>query len=147
MNFLLIRDKVKKFWNICICFQNKLQKLETIKLMPCSNHRVSAFQDTTYPVGGTHFDWPWSDGRFRSGVSCHWIYFWPKGTVPPGFNLLWRSWVYCLAPEAPLLGECWRGPRYFWKCQTRVGFYSAPRPTLKKALCHTCLVGGTEGKY
>ena len=30
------------------------------------------------------------------------------------------------------LGECWRGPRHFWKCWVRVNYGPAPRPSLKK---------------
>ena len=56
----------------------------------------------------------WCDGRFRSGVSCHWIYLWTHWAVPPGFKPLWRGWVYRPAPEASLLGECRRGSRHFW---------------------------------
>ena len=67
-----------------------------------------------------------------------------RGAVPPGFNPLRRGWVYRSAPEAPLL----RGmPTAFWKCWARVGYGPAPGPTLKKALCHTLPVGGTEDKY
>ena len=94
-----------------------------------------------------HFGRPWCDGWFRSCVSCHWIYLWPQVAVPPGFNPLRRGCVYRSAPEVPLLGECRRGPWHFWKCRARVGFGSAPRTTLRKALCHTRPVVGTEDKY
>ena len=65
----------------------------------------AAYREATYPVDGTHFGRPWCDGRFRSGVSCQWIYFWPQWAVFPGFNPLRRGWVYRPAPEAPLLGD------------------------------------------
>ena len=106
-----------------------------------------AFREATYPVDGIHFGRPWCDERFRSDVSCHWIYLWPKGEVPLGFNTLRRGWVYHPVPEAPLLQECRRGPRHFWKCQARVGFGPAPGPTLIKDLCHIRPVGETEDKY
>ena len=70
-----------------------------------------------------------------------------SGGRPPR---LWPSsegWVYRPTPEAPLLGQCWQCLRHFWKCQARVGFGPAPGLTLKKALCHTHPVGGTEDKY
>ena len=70
-----------------------------------------------------------------------------KGAVSPGFNPLRRGWVYCLVPEAPLLGECRRSPRHFWKYWARVSYGPAPGPTLKKALCHTRPLGGTEDIY
>ena len=90
------------------------------------------------------FGRPWWVGRFGLGVSCHWKYLWLQGAVSPGFNSLWRGWVYRLAPEAPLLGECQWGPRHFWKCRAHVGSGPAPEPTLKNALCHTRPVDGTE---
>ena len=34
----------------------------------------------------------------------------------------------------------------FGKCRARVGFGPAPGPT-KKALCHTCPLGGARNKY
>ena len=34
--------------------------------------------------------------------------------------------------------------RYFWQCQTRVGFGPATGPTLKTALCHTSPVVGRK---
>ena len=49
--------------------------------------------------------------------------------------------------KCPSLGECQCGSRHFlnyWAC---VGFDPAPGPTLKKALCHTCLVGEMYDKY
>ena len=33
-------------------------------------------------------------------VSHHWIYLWPQGAVPPGFDPLQRDWVYRQVPEA-----------------------------------------------
>ena len=48
--------------------------------------------------------------------------------------------------RGPFLGECRRGLRHFWKCRARVGYASAPEPTLKNALCHTRPLGGTEDK-
>ena len=53
-----------------------------------------------------------------------------SGERPTGFNPIRRSWVYRPAPEAPLLGECRRGQRHFWKCRARVGSGPAPGPTL-----------------
>ena len=126
----------KRVWNDrhCTCLSNK----------SLSYLWVAPNREATYPVDGTHFGWPWCDGRFRSGVSCHWIYLGPQEAVSLGFNPLWRGWVY---RPASLLEECRRGPRHFWKCREHVGFGPAPGPTLKKALCHNRLIGGTEDKY
>ena len=74
------------------------------------------------------------------------LYLWPQRAIPPGFYPLSRGWVYHPVPEAPLLGEC-RGPRHFRKYQVHMGSGPVLGSTLKKALCHTCLVGGTEYKY
>ena len=49
--------------------------------------------------------------------------------------------------KCSFLGECWRDPKYFWSCQACLGYGPVPGPTLKKALCHTHLVGGTYDKY
>ena len=42
----------------------------------------------------------------------------------------------------PALVLLLRSRRYFWQCQTRVGYGPATGPTLKTALCHTCPVVG-----
>ena len=108
-------------------------------LLGHSRSDISSWWDT--------FSRPWCDGRFKSGVSCHCIYLWSQGAVLPGFNPFRRGWVYHPVPEAPLLEDCRWGPRHFWKCRARVSPSPAPGPTLKKALCHTRPVGGTEDKH
>ena len=35
----------------------------------------------------------------------------------------------------------------FGKCRARVCYSPAPGPTIKKALCHTCPLGGAVNKY
>ena len=41
---------------------------------------------------------------------------------------IWENWrLRCSS-----LGECWQGPRHFWKCQVHVGYSPAPRPILKR---------------
>ena len=42
----------------------------------------------------------------------------------------------------PFLEECRQGLRHFWECRACLGYSTASRLTLKKALCHTCLVLG-----
>ena len=45
------------------------------------------------------------------------------------------------------LGKCWPGLRPFWECRVRLGDVPAPRPTLKKAWCHTRPYGRMEDNY
>ena len=40
-----------------------------------------------------------------------------------------------------------RGLRHFGECWARLGYGPAPGPTIKKALCNTCLFGGAVNKY
>ena len=56
------------------------------------------------------------------------------------------GWVYCLAHEAPFLGECRRSPRHFLKWLACLGYGAAPRPTLKKVLYCTRPFGGARDK-
>ena len=88
---------------------------------------VNFSRETTYPVDGTHFGRPWCDGRFRSGVSCHWIYLWPQGAVSPGFG------VGLIA----FLEECRWGLRHFLEMPGACELRPCARTPLKKALCHT----------
>ena len=57
------------------------------------------------------------------------------------------GWVNRPAPEASLIRGMPTGPLVFWKCRTRVGYGPALGPTIKKALCHTCSLGGVVIKY
>ena len=68
----------------------------------------------------------------------------PQGAFPLGFYLLRVGWVNCPAPEA--WGEYRRGRRHFRKSRARMGYGPALGPT-KKALCHTCPLGGAVIKY
>ena len=79
--------------------------------------------------------------------SCHWIYLWPQGAVPPGFNPLRRGWVYRPAPEAPLLRGMPTGSEAFLEMPGACGLRPCAWPHPKKALCHTRPVGGTDDKY
>ena len=92
------------------------------------------------PVGGAQSTGRGAYCTVRSGVSHHWIYLWPQGTVPQaltlfggvGFIAQWlrrpkkvdRQFQKCLGPR-----------RHFWNCLST-------GPTLKTALCHIrALVG------
>ena len=69
--------------------------------------------------------------------SCRMINFLePQGAVPPGFNPLWRGWVYRPAPEAPLFRGMPTGSEAFLELPLVLGFGPATGPTLKTALCH-----------
>ena len=95
--------------------------------------------DLSSPVVGLH-----SVGRCISGRFCRVClgtgeFLRPQEAISQAFTPFEG---YCLAPEAPLKGECRRGRRYFWPCRTCVGFGPATGPTLKMALCHIrALVG------
>ena len=80
-------------------------------------------------------------------MSCHWIYRWPQGAVPPGFNPLRRGWVCRPAPEAPILGGMPTGSQAFLEMPGACGLRLCAWLHPKKALCHTRPVGGTEDKY
>ena len=83
--------------------------------------------------------------------------FWParsffilrsQGAFPLGFYLLREGWVYRPAPEAPLIRGMPTGPRAFLEtagCVWATALH--PKPTIKKALCHTCPFGGAGNKY
>ena len=97
------------------------------------------------PVVGLH-----SVGRLTSGWFCQVClgtgdFLRPQGAIPQGFYPLRGG--YCLAPEMPQKGECRWSRRYFWPCQTCVGYGPATRPTLKMALCHIRVLVGRINKY
>ena len=104
----------------------------------------------TRPVGGTADKYRWfqstvssrwitlrpavvSAARIWSSVSRLWTYFEPQGDVPPLLD--------------PPLGECRQYLKYFWSFRVHLGYGSAPRSTLKKALCHPRPFVGTVNKY
>ena len=82
------------------------------------------------------------NARFRSGVTRHW----PQWAVPPGFTLFGLVGLIAWLVKRPSLGDYRRNPRYFCKCQARVGSDPEPRPTLKKALYDTCPFSGVRNK-
>ena len=67
-----------------------------------------------------------------------------RGPFPKALNNLWGT---SFIAWHLFLGECWRGPRHFWSHWACLGYSLAPRPILKKALCHTRPVGGVYNKY
>ena len=88
--------------------------------------------------------------------------FWPNqasgGLSPRALTLLGGPSFITWYLRCPFLGECQWGPRHFWKCQLMgprhcweyrpcLGYCPVPRPTLKKAMCHTCLFGVALDKY
>ena len=99
------------------------------------------------PVLGLHLVGRLTSGRFCRVCPGTGDFLRPQGAIPPGFYPLRGGWIYCLAPEVPKKGECRRGRRYFWPCQTPVGFDPATGPTLKTALCHIRALVGCIDKY
>ena len=81
---------------------------------------------------------------FWSGVPHHWTYLWPQGAVPSSFRGVGlMSWRLRLSS----LGEEPAGPEAFLKMPGVCGLWPCTRTHLKKALCQTHSVGGTEEKY
>ena len=96
--------------------------------------RSSLFQSAEFSWWDTLRPAEMSAVMIWSGVSRLWTYLVPQEAVPPGFNPLWRAYIYRLELEAsPFLGECRRGPRHFRECQERLGYGPASGPTLQKA--------------
>ena len=63
------------------------------------------------------------------------MYLWPQGAVPPDFNPLRRGWVYCLAPEAPLLKGMPTGSEAFLEMPGACGLRPCAWPHPKKRPC------------
>ena len=85
---------------------------------------------------------------WQSGICVRWsISLSLRGPSPQALTLMGGVRFIAWHLRRPSWGECQRGPRHFWKCRTHLGSGSAPRPTLKKALCHTCPFGEEVKKY
>ena len=84
------------------------------------------------PVVGLHLVGHLTSGRFCRVCLGTGDFLRPQGAITPGFYPFQGGWVYCLAPEVPQKGECWRGRRYFWPCWTCVGFGPATGSTWKQ---------------
>ena len=70
-----------------------------------------------------------------------------RGPSPQALTLMGGARFIAWRQRRLSLGECRRGLRHFWSRRARVDSGPAPGPTLKKALCHTRPVSGTEDKY
>ena len=117
-------------------------------------------------MDGSHFGRPWYQ-RHGSGRMCHVPGCGGRPRLPgAGAGEAWHSrsaaetdiprasgnrpQVLTLIGRArfiPFLGGCRRGLRHFWECRRCLGYGPAPRPTLKKTLCHTRPFGGACDKY
>ena len=67
----------------------------------------------------------------------------PQRAILPGSNPPWKGWIYYMAPEAPLFRGMPTGPEAFLEPLGASGLRPCARSLLKKALCHTRLVGRT----
>ena len=94
--------------------------------------------------------WPAVLSRHGSGRVCLGAWGIPSasGGHPP--RLLLPSGRLGSSPGAwgaPNKGNADGAVGIFGKCRARVGYGPAPGPTIKKALCHTCPLGGAVNKY
>ena len=80
--------------------------------------------------------------------ACQGWHPWTLGDCPPqALTLLGEARFITWRLRCPFFGECHWGLRHFWSCWACLDYSPAPRPTEKKALCHTRLVSGTNDKY
>ena len=108
--------------------------------------RFSAFREAIYPIDGTHFGG--RDAIDGSGRVCL-VTGYPSGLRGPSPQALTLFGGLDLSPCAwgsPFRGMP-TGSEAFLEMPARVGFGLGPGRTLKKALCHTRPVDGTEDKY
>ena len=88
-------------------------------------------------------DW-WAVRSWRFALTC---ILESRGVFSPALTLLGGAGFIAWRLRCLFLVECQRAPRHFWSSRARLSYGSAPRPTKKKALCHTRLVGETVDKY
>ena len=70
-----------------------------------------------------------------------------RGPFPQALTILGGVRFTSRRLRGPFLGECRRCLGYFGEYWVRLGYGPAPRPTLKRSLCHTRPVSGTADKY
>ena len=70
-----------------------------------------------------------------------------QGAVPPISNPPWKHKIYSLAPEAPLFKRMPTGPKAFLELLGVSGLRPCAWIHLKKSLCYTRPVSGTNDKY
>ena len=81
----------------------------------------------------------------RTSAGCVWSWLWsdqvcfgtgyflrPQGAIRPGFSTF-GGWVYCSAPEAPLIRGMPTGPLVFLAMPGACGLCPATGPTLKRS--------------
>ena len=85
---------------------------------------------------GTHFG---QHGLFGCCLNTK-DFLQPQGPSPQAFNPLWRGWVYCLAPEAPLLRGMPTGPKVFLAMLDACGLRPGNRTHLKNGLVSNSFV-------
>ena len=122
-----------------------LKPSDACGLRPCARTHLKKALCHTCPVGGTVNKYCLISLCFvlrlfsgLSGIRVGWLISSSlRGPSPQALTLsggvMFISWNL----RRPSLGECRRGPRHFWECQTRVGSGPAPGSTWKMALCHT----------
>ena len=70
-----------------------------------------------------------------------------RGPSPLAFTSFGRVGFIARRLRRPQKGECRRGRGHFWKLPDACGLRPCTRIHHKKALCHTCPLGGAGNKY
>ena len=109
-----------------------------IALLYLSLSRMSYAHTFKYgsPVVGSHFGQTClSVARIWPGVPRHWLFPSASGAISPCFTPF-GGWVYCPAPEAPLIRGMPMGPQVFLAIPGACELLPCDRTHLKKTLCH-----------
>ena len=131
---------------------------------PCSVTRPSLFIDKPLSANwltckhlwylpGLHFSRPCWRVMIWPGVS---LFRWQsvimassslRGPSPQVLTLFGEVGFIASCLRCPFLGECWRTQGIFGTAGHVCGLKSCARTHQKKALCYTCMLGGTYDKY
>ena len=71
----------------------------------------------------------------------------PQGFFPLAFTLFRGGWIYFPVPEAPLIRAMPTGLLAFLKMPSECALRPCALTHQKKALHHTCVLGGADLKY
>ena len=85
------------------------------------------------PVVELHFGRLWCQ-LLGSGPVCHGTGNTSclRGASPQALTLFWGARLIAWCLRCSSLGKCWRGLRYFSKCQAHLGYGPVPGPTWRR---------------